>query len=153
MKLTIKDMQDGAALLLLRLGLIWFLFLWAVHKLITPKQYQTLARNFDNVELDLTTIKIAGVVQIAVLAIALIGIFRPFSYGAIAVMHGFTVQRELGRFFDPFALSERGFPINRNPVISLAALCAFIALIMLIHRDHFSLGGWLRRKGRNRWWL
>ena len=55
-------------------------------------------------------------------------------------------------FFDPFALSAKGFPIHRNQVIDLAVMAAFIALILLIHRDHFSVGGWLRRHQGQRWW-
>lgn len=153
MKLTRQDRLDAVAVLILRVGLIWFLFLWAAHKLITPKQYQTLARHFDGVEIEISTIQFMGIVQIALLVVALVGIFRPFSYGAIALMHAFTVQRQWERFLDPFALSERGFPINRNPVISLAALAAFIALVLLIHRDHYSVGGWLRQRGRGKWWL
>ena len=52
MPLTPQDRLDGTATLVLRLGLIWFIFLWAAHKIITPKQYQGLARHFDGVDLD-----------------------------------------------------------------------------------------------------
>lgn len=144
---------DGAALLILRAGLVWFIFLWAIHKVITPKQYQGLAKHFDKVDLSLDQIYLIAGAQVAVCALALIGAFRPFSYGALLAMHAFTVSRQWERFLDPFAISERGFPINRNPVISLAALCAFVALVLLIRRDHLSLGGWLARRGRGRWWL
>jgi hypothetical protein len=71
---------------------------------------------------------------------------------ALLVMHFFTVTRRWDGFFDPFALSERGFPIHRNQVIDLAALGAFIALVLLIPRDNFSLGGWLSRRNGRRWW-
>ena len=78
--------------------------------------------------------------------------FRLFSYGGLAVMHLFTVTRRWEGFFDPFAINDRGFPIHRNQVIDLAVLAAFIALLLLIHRDHFSLGGWLRRHTGRAWW-
>ena len=48
--LSLQDKRDGLALLILRLGLAWFIFLWAAHKLITPGQYQQLARHFDKVD-------------------------------------------------------------------------------------------------------
>lgn len=151
--MTGADRRDGAALLILRLGLVWFIFLWAAHKLITPAQYQDLARNFDGVDLSLAAVLAAGVVQIAICALAAAGAFRPFSYGALLLMHLFTVSRRWPQFLDPFAVNEHGFPINRNPAIDLAALGGFAALMLLIHRDHFGVGGWLARRGRGRWWM
>ena len=97
--------------------------------------------------------QLIGIAQIVVLFLALIGIFRPFSYGAMALTHAFTVQRQWDRYIDPFAISERGFPINRNVSVSAAVMCAFIVLLLLMHRDHFSVGGWLKRKWDDRWWL
>ena len=51
-----QDWKDGAALLIMRLGLAWFIFLWAAHKIITPKQYQNLARHFDGVDVSFAQI-------------------------------------------------------------------------------------------------
>ncbi|MEM8789142.1 MAG: hypothetical protein AAGE76_12855 [Pseudomonadota bacterium] len=150
--MTDTDRRDGLALLILRAGLIWFMFLWAIHKILTPGQYQQLARHFDQVDLSLIQVYAAGSLQIAICALALIGIFRPFTYGALLVMHFFTVTRRWERFFDPFAINENGFPVNRNAVIDLAVLGAFVALVLLIHRDHFSLGGFLNRRWYPRWW-
>lgn len=151
--LTPQDRLDGLALLILRLGLVWFIFLWAAHKIITPAQYQSLARNIDGVEISLSQVYLAGGVQILLCLIAALGMFRYFSYGSLLVMHLFTVLRRLEGFLDPFAVNERGFPVNRNQVIDLAVLAAFIALVLLIRRDHFSVGGWLARHDRPRWWM
>ncbi len=145
--------RDAIAVLLLRAGLVWFLFLWAIHKLLATSQYQSLARNFDKVEIDATTVQLIGVAQLIVLFLALIGIFRPFTYGAMALMHAFTVSRQWERYIDPFAISERGFPINRNVSVSAAVMCAFIVLILLIHRDRYSIGAWLQQRVGNKWWL
>lgn len=153
MPLTVQDRLDAVALLILRIGLSWFIFLWAAHKLITPKQYQNLARHFDEVNVSLAQVYTAGSVQILLCILVAIGIFRYFSYGSLLIMHFFTVTRRWEGFFDPFALNDRGFPINRNQVIDLAVLAAFIALILLIKRDHYSLGGWFARQGRGKWWL
>ncbi len=153
MTLSRNDKLDALATLILRIGLVWFIFLWAIHKIITPTQYQNLARHFDKVDLSLLQVYGLGAVQILLCLLALVGIFRYFSYGALAVMHLFTISRRWERFFDPFAVNENGFPINRNPVIDLAVLGAFIALLLLVRRDHFSLGAWLRARGSRRWWL
>ncbi|WP_299725581.1 hypothetical protein [uncultured Tateyamaria sp.] len=134
------------ALLILRLGLAWFIFLWAIHKVITPKQYQGLARHFDGVELDFTTIYAVAAVQILICALVALGALRWISYPALAAMHLFTVLRRWEGFFDPFALNERGFPIHRNQVIDLAVLGAMIALILLIHRDRLSVDAWWKAR-------
>lgn len=146
------DRRDAVALLILRLALAWFIFLWAAHKIITPKQYQGLARHFDGVDISFLQIYLVAGVQITICILAALGVFRIFSYSGLAVMHFFTVLRRWEGFFDPFALNGRGFPIHRNQVIDLAVLAAMIALILLIHRDHFSVGGWLKRHMGASWW-
>lgn len=151
-RLNSQDKLDGVALLIMRLGLAWFVFLWAAHKIITPGQYQQLARHFDNVDLSLTQVYATGGVQIAICACVAIGIFRYASYSALLVMHLFTVSRRWDKFLDPFAVNDSGFPVNRNAVIDLAVLAAMFALILLIRRDHISLGGWLNRRSVPRWW-
>ncbi|MBE0455249.1 hypothetical protein [Roseovarius autotrophicus] len=151
--LTPQDRLDGLALLILRLGLAWFIFLWAAHKIITPKQYQSLARHIDGVDVSLGQVYAMGGVQIAFCVLAALGVLRCFSYGSLLLMHFFTITRRWEGFLDPFALNDRGFPVNRNQVIDLAVLGAFIALVLLIRRDHFSVGGWLARHDRPRWWM
>ena len=105
--MTFFDRKDALALFILRLGLVWFMFLWAAHKLITPTQYQQLARHFDGVEVSVTQIYIAGGLQIALCLLALLGVLRPFSYGSLALMHLYTVTRRWEGFLDPFALCRR----------------------------------------------
>ena len=151
--LTPQDKLDATALLVLRLGLAWFIFLWAAHKIITPGQYQFLARHFDNVDMSVMQVYAVGGVQIALCLCVALGIFRIFSYSSLAVMHFFTILRRWDQFLHPFVVNERGFPVNRNPVIDLAVMGAFIALILLIRRDHFSVGAWLARHNRPLWWL
>lgn len=147
------DKLDALALLILRLGLAWFIFLWAAHKIITPAQYQSLARNIDGIDVSLGQVYLAGGVQIVLCLMVMLGVFRYVSYGSLLAMHFFTVLRRLDGFLDPFAVNERGFPVNRNQVIDLAVLAAFIALVLLVRRDHYSIGGWLARHDRTRWWM
>ena len=151
--MTPQDKRDAAALLILRLGLAWFMFLWAAHKVITPKQYQFLAKHFDGVNLEIWQVYLAGGAQIFLYLLVALGLFRYASYGALAVMHFFTITRRWEGFFDPFAVNEKGFPVNRNQVIDLAVMAAFVALLLMIARDHWSLGARLRQKIGPRWWL
>ena len=150
--MTPQDRRDAAALLILRLGLAWFMFLWAAHKVITPKQYQFIAKRFDDIDLSIAQIYLVAGVQIALCLMVALGIFRYASYGTLAIMHFFTITRRWEGFFDPFAVSERGFPVNRNQVIDLAVMAAFIALLLMVARDHWSLGGRLRHKIGPQWW-
>lgn len=150
--MTAQDKRDAAALLVLRLGLAWFMFLWAAHKVITPKQYKSLARNFDGVDLSIAQIYTVGAVQIALCLLVAIGLFRYASYGALAGMHFYTVTRRWEGFLEPFAVNAKGFPIHRNQVIDLAVMAAFVALLLLVARDHWSVGGALRRRMGARWW-
>ena len=151
--LSPPDRLDALALLILRLGLAWFIFLWAAHKLITPDQYRNLAAHFDGVDVSVAQVYMMGGVQIALCIMVVLGVLRYLSYGSLLLMHVFTVSRRWEGFLDPFAVNDNGFPVNRNQVIDLAVLAAFIALVLLIHRDHFSIGGWLARRARGRWWM
>jgi hypothetical protein len=73
------DIRDGLALLILRLGLAWFIFLWAVHKIITPGQYQGLARHFDGVELEFSTIYLVAAAQISICGLVALGGLRRYT--------------------------------------------------------------------------
>ncbi len=43
--------REALALLLLRLGLSWFLFVWAVNKIIEPGQYAQIWGYFHGIEI------------------------------------------------------------------------------------------------------
>lgn len=65
--LSRSEIRDASAVLLLRLGLLWFLFLWAIHKLLATGQYQSLARNIDKIEIEASTVQVIGIAQLVVL--------------------------------------------------------------------------------------
>ncbi len=149
-----QDRLDGVALLILRFGLAWFIFVWAVNKILTPGQYQQLVRHFDGVEIATSQVIMVAAVQVALCLMVFAGIGRLFSYSALLLMHFFTVTRRWEQFLAPFEINGNGFPVNRNVVIDLAVLGAMIALVLLIRRDHLSLGGWLaRRRGKWAFWM
>lgn len=153
-KLTAQDHLDGAATLVLRLGVTWFIFVWAVNKILTPGQYQQLVRYYEKVEIATWQVIAVAAVQVAICLLAFVGFARLLAYGGLLVMHFFTILRRWEGFLHPFEINDRGFPVNRNMVIDLAALGAMIALVLLIRRDHYSLGGWLaRHAGGWRFWM
>ena len=145
MGLSLKN-REALAMVILRFGVAWFIFVWAVNKLLAPVQYQNLARWIDKVEIDLSTIYAIAIVQIVVCLLVFAGAFRTWSYGALFAMHAYTVYRQWPKYLDPFEINDKGFPVNRNVTVSLAVLCAMLALWMLRDRDRWTFDGW--REGR-----
>ena len=139
------DKRDALALLLLRLGLTWFLFVWAVNKILEPGQYIRLWGYFHGVDIGGSLPYLMGGAQIAICIAAALGLWRPVSYGLLFAMHLVTVFVILPKLVAPFVI-ENNFPVNRNSAVALAALAGFAALWLMRHRDHWSLDAWLTRR-------
>ena len=140
--------RDALALLILRLGLAWFLTVWAVNKILAPVQYQKIWGYFHGYEIGASAPYYMAAAQIAICACIALGLWRVVTYALGFLMHGVTVIVILPALVAPFVV-EKGFPTNRNQAIALAVLGAFAALWLLRHRDHWSLDAWLagRRGG------
>ena len=141
--------NEALALLILRLGLAWFLFVWAVNKLLVPEQYTKIWSYFHGVDIGQTAPYVMGVAQIALCALISLGLFRVFSYAAGFLAHAVTVIVILPALTAPFVI-KNGFPTNRNQAIAVAALAGFAALWMLRDHDRWSLDEWLKKKKADR---
>ena len=140
------EQREALGLLILRVGLAWFLFVWAVNKILAPAQYERIWGSFHGVEIGATLPLIMGGLQIVIcLAIAL-GFWRVLSYALGFLMHAVTVAVIAPKLIDPFVINDNGFPVNRNSAIALAALAGFAALWLLRHRDRWSLDVWIARR-------
>lgn len=137
--------MEALALLILRLGLAWFLFVWAVNKLLAPVQYQKIWGYFHGIEIGATLPYVMGGLQIVICLAIAAGLWRKLSYGLGFLMHAVTTAVILPSLVAPFVI-ENGFPTNRNQSIAIAALAGFAALWLLRHRDHWSLDAWLAAK-------
>ncbi|WP_282607592.1 DoxX family membrane protein [Pelagibius sp. Alg239-R121] len=142
------ERMEAIALVTLRLGLAWFLFVWAVNKLLAPVQYQKIWGYFHGIEIGATLPYIMGTAQIIICLAIAIGLWRKYSYALGFVMHAVTVAVILPGLLAPFVI-ENGFPTNRNQSIAVAALAGFAALWLLRHRDHWSLDVWLAKKNEH----
>ena len=132
-------------MVVLRLGLSWFLFVWAVNKILAPEQYKKLWGYFHGIDIGSTLPYVMGGAQILIcLAIAL-GLWRTLSYGLGFAMHAVTIAVILPSLIAPFVI-KNGFPSNRNQAIALAALAGFGALWLLRKRDYWSVDEWLKRR-------
>jgi len=140
--------REALALLVLRLGLAWFLLVWAVNKFLAPGQYERLWSYIHGWKIDETVVYTLAGLQVAVCVAIVLGLARPFSYGLGLAMHLVSSWAVLPRLLDPFVIKD-GFPANRNLSITVAALGAFIALWLLRHRDNWSLDAWWKARRGN----
>lgn len=133
--------REALAVLVLRLGLAWFLLVWAINKFLAPGQYMRLWNYIHDTKIGETAPYYIGAVQVVIIVAIIIGAGRPVSYGLGLAMHMVSTSAVWSRLMDPFVI-EKGFPVNRNLSITLAALGAFVALWLLRHRDHWSFDAW-----------
>ena len=140
-----SDWQQSLGLVILRLGLAWFLFVWAVNKILAPVQYQKLWGYFHKIDIGATLPYVMGGLQIVICVAIAAGLWRTLSYGLGFVMHGVTIVVILPSLLSPFVINN-GFPTNRNQAIALAAFAGFAALWLLRERDDWSVDGWLARR-------
>lgn len=140
--------SEPLGMLLLRLGCAWFIFVWAVNKYLAPGQYAFVMKRFDGIEADFTQVYMIATVQVVICIAVFLGYQRTISYGLLAVLHALTIYRVYQALLDPFFISEKGFPKNRNSVNALAIMAAMLALWLLRARDTWSLDVWLKRRRR-----
>lgn len=137
--------SEALGLLILRLGLAWFLFVWAVNKILAPTQYQQLWSYFHGINIGATLPYLMGGAQIAVCLAMALGFMRALSYGLALAMHTVTIAVIFPSLIAPFVMKD-GFPVNRNQAIAAAAWAGFAALWLLRRRDRWSLDDWLARR-------
>ncbi len=140
------DHREALAVLILRIGLAWFLFVWAVNKILAPAQYERIWGSFHGLEIGSILPIVMGGLQIVICLAMALGLWRVVSYALGFVMHAVTVAVILPKLIDPFVINENGFPVNRNSSIALAALAGFAALWLLRNRDLWSLDVWIARR-------
>ena len=141
--------REALGLLILRVGLAWFLMVWAVNKLLAPEQYQKIWGYFHGIDIGANAPYVMGVLQILICVAIMLGLWRSVTYALGFLMHAVTVGVIFPRLIAPFVITD-GFPSNRNSVIALAALAGFAALWLLRHRDHWSLDEWLQQRQSKR---
>lgn len=137
---------EPLGMLLLRVGCAWFIFVWAVNKFFAPGQYQFILKRFDKIEADLWAVYAIAAVQTLICVLVFIGLWRGVSYLALALLHAGTIYRIWPKLIDPFEISEKGFPVNRNSAIALGIFLAMVALWLLRDRDKWSVDAWLQRR-------
>jgi len=139
-----EQTREALALLVLRLGLAWFLLVWAIDKILAPQQYVKLWAYFHGIDIGATMPYLMGGAQIVISVAMMLGLWRVVSYALGFAMHAVTVAVIFPDLIAPFVI-KNGFPVNRNQAIAVAALAGFAALWLLRHRDHWALDRLLTR--------
>lgn len=143
-----SKLQENSGLVILRLGLAWFLFVWAVNKLLAPDQYVKIWGYFHGIDIAAWAPLVMGWAQIIICLAMALGYKRTISYGLGFLMHSVTVVVIFPSLIAPFVINN-GFPVNRNDAVAVAAWAGFAALWLLRHRDHWSLDVWLMQHKKN----
>ena len=141
--------RGALAVLLLRLGLGWFLLVWGVTKFLAPGHYVKLYAYFHGFDLAASLPYYMGAGQTVVAVAIILGLWRRASYAAGLLIHTITVAVVIGELVTPFVI-EKGFPAHRNQTIALAAWGGFLALYLLRDLDRWSLDGWLTTRRAKR---
>ena len=118
------------ALLVLRIALGMFLLQWGVEKFAVPQNTVAIWGYFYGLNVSATLGYVFGVVEIAIAACLVLGVFRSVVYGAAMALHAVSVLVSWRQLFDPW-----GDPVNHLFIAGVPVLGAFVALFLLRHWD------------------
>lgn len=118
------------ALLVLRITLGMFLLQWGVEKFAVPQNTVAIWGYFYGLNVSATLGYVFGVVEIAIAACLVLGVFRTVAYGAAMALHTVSVLVSWRQLFDPW-----GDPVNHLFIAGVPVLGAFVALFLLRHWD------------------
>jgi uncharacterized membrane protein YphA (DoxX/SURF4 family) len=137
-----EEGRDALALLILRCALAWFLFVWAVNKILEPQQYAGVWANIHGIPIGQSLPYVFGAAQILVCLMIFAGYKRGVSYRLGLAMHGVTVALILPSILLPFAGLSEDYLLARLRTDTVPILAGFVALLLLRHRDRWSLDAW-----------
>lgn len=118
------------ALLVLRITLGMFLLQWGVEKFAVPQNTVAIWGYFYGLNVSATLGYVFGVIEIAIAACLVLGVFRTVVYGAAMALHAVSVLVSWRQLFDPW-----GDPVNHLFIAGVPVLGTFVALFLLRHRD------------------
>jgi putative oxidoreductase len=118
------------ALLALRFTLALFLLQWGIEKFIVPGNTPMIWGYFYGLNVPQALAYVFGVIEIAIAACLVLGIFRTPAYGAALILHAVTVLVTWRQLASPWA-----DPANHLFIASIPVLGAFLALFLLRDLD------------------
>jgi len=120
------------ALLFLRISLGGLMLYWGVDKLINVAHGVTVAQKFyGGLTMATTVMNVFGVVQVALGALIIAGVFRRVTYPALMLVTGTTLIAVWKSIVDPFKLVLEGGTLIFYPSLIIFAA----ALVLVAFRD------------------
>lgn len=121
-------------LLILRLGLGAFVLLFGVDKLVAPDVAATIYADFYGQDVSTILIYAAGVLEVVLGAVVLLGVWKTVSYGLALVLHAVSTLVTFQELLAPFGA-------NHMFLAAVPVLAAFVTLFLLRRYDTcWSLG-------------
>lgn len=135
-----KNLKLASSLLIIRLTIAAFFTAWSSLKFYRPEWFENVFTNMyglDFVTQDLSTY--VGIVQLLLVAVFALGLWRTLSYGSLMLMQGAGVIGSL-----PNLMTYTNYP-NNLMWAAVPALGAAVALFIMRHDDEISVDGFRKR--------
>lgn len=126
------------ALATLRYALAAFFSIWAIEKFVKPENTTAIWSHFYRIDLPALGSRISvepeiasyaiGSVQLALIVLFVLGLFKFWSYGALMVMHGLTTLSTWAHLIDPYGKNHLFWA-------GVPTLAALVALWLLREED------------------
>jgi uncharacterized membrane protein YphA (DoxX/SURF4 family) len=126
--------SESVALLILRLGLGIFLLMWGLDKFFETEGAVGIFQNFYGLTFSGFTVIIAGIIEIIIAVLILLGVFKTVIYAIGLLMHLASMIVSYEHWLiHPFT------GVNHLFIASIPVLGAFIALWLMRERDVITL--------------
>ena len=118
------------SLLLLRLGVFVVMFMWTLDKFVNPAHAAAVYENFYFIGgLGAVAMYVIGAVELLIVLGFVAGVAKPWTYGAVLVLHGISTLSSFRQYLAPFEGPHLLF------FAAWPMLAACVALFLLRDRD------------------
>ena len=129
-----------ASLLILRLSIVVVLLAWTIDKLLRPEHGAGVLKHFYGIAgLGFAPIYALAVVELILIALFAVGLFKTWTYGAVLLMHAATTLVSYQQYLHPFE------GVNLLFFAAWPMLGACVALFLLRDEDRLASFGSRRR--------
>lgn len=129
-----KPTRLQLSLFLMRLGVFYVMFVWALDKFLNPAHTTGVWSRFykfDGID-DIMSYGI-GALQVVILAMFVTGLFKRFSYGVVMVIHGLSTLSTWEYLVNPYVNEPKAMLF----MAAVPMLSACIGLFLMRDEDRF----------------
>lgn len=123
------EKRSQVALLILRVGLGFFLLMWSIDKIVLPGDTAKLFQVFYGMNLSPAVSYLIGVTEAALSVLIIIGAWKTYTYAIGIVLHSLSTLSTWRHLIYPFGHAHHLF------LAAIPILTSFVALYMLRDRD------------------